>query len=307
MSSLRIATRKSPLALWQAELVAQQLVRLNPTLTPVICGFSTQGDKIQDVPLAKVGGKGLFVKELEVSLLQGTADIAVHSIKDMPVHLPDGLQLAAILPRANPLDAFVSNQYADLAALPSGACLGTSSLRRACQIRRQYPHLRIESLRGNVNTRLAKLDAGDYAAIILAAAGLHRLELAQRIRQYIPAEISLPAIGQGAIGIECRADDQATRQLLAALHDPGTAGCVTAERAMNRRLEGGCQVPIGGHAVWHQGQIWLRGLVGAVDGSQILRAEGHAPSDQAEALGTQVADALLAQGAAELLQAAYQN
>ncbi len=304
MPTLRIATRQSPLARWQAEQVAAQLARTNSTLTPIICGFSTRGDKIQDTPLAKVGGKGLFVKELEVSLLQRTADIAVHSIKDMPVQLPAGLHLAAILPRENPLDALVSTQYAALAALPKDACVGTASLRRACQIRHRYPHLRIESLRGNVNTRLARLDAGDYAAIVLAAAGLHRLELAQRIRQYIPAADSLPAIGQGAIGVECRIDDQLTRQLLAALHDADTACCVTAERAMNRRLEGGCQVPIGGHAVWHNGQIWLRGLVGAVDGSRILRAEGYAPGSQAEALGRQVADALLAQGAAELLQAA---
>ncbi|MEM6405456.1 MAG: hydroxymethylbilane synthase [Pseudomonadota bacterium] len=304
MPILRIATRKSPLARWQAEQVAQQLTRLNSTLTPVIRGFSTQGDKIQDTPLAKVGGKGLFVKELEVSLLQHTADIAVHSIKDMPVLLPEGLHLAAILPRADPRDAFVSHQYATLNDLPAGACLGTSSLRRACQIRHQYPHLRIESLRGNLNTRLAKLDAGEYAAILLAAAGLQRLELTQRIRQYIPAHISLPAIGQGAIGVECRVDDQVTRQLLTALHDADTAACVTAERAMNRRLEGGCQVPIGGHAIWRDGQIWLRGLVGAVDGSRILHAEGYAPGDQAESLGTQVADALLAQGAAELLRSA---
>ncbi len=304
MSTLRIATRQSPLARWQAAWVAEQLARLNPGLNPVICGFSTRGDKIQDTPLAKVGGKGLFVKELEVSLLQHTADIAVHSIKDMPVQLPEGLHLAAILPRAEPLDALVSTQYATLAALPKNACVGTASLRRACQIRHQYPHLRIASLRGNVNTRLARLDAGDYAAIVLAAAGLHRLELTHRIRQYIPAEISLPAIGQGAIGVECRVDDQATRKLVAGLHDADTACCVTAERAMNRRLEGGCQVPIGGHAVWRKGQILLRGIVGAVDGSRILRAEGCAPGNQAEMLGRRVADALLVQGAAELLRAA---
>lgn len=302
MPTLRIATRKSTLARWQAEQVARQLARQNESLTPVIYGFSTQGDKIQDVPLARVGGKGLFVKELEVSLLQRTADIAVHSIKDMPVCLPEGLHLAAILPRENPQDALVSTQYADLDTLPQGACLGTSSLRRACQIRHQYPHLRIESLRGNVHTRLAKLDAGDYAAIVLAAAGLHRLDLAQRVRQYVPIEVSLPAIGQGAIGVECRVDDQATRQLLSVLHHSETAACVTAERAMNHRLEGGCQVPIGGYAVWKEGQIWLRGLVGATDGSQILRAEGYALGDQAEALGTRVADALLAQGAARLLR-----
>ena len=305
MPTLRIATRKSPLALWQAEHVAAALVAENPALTPKMCQYSTQGDKILDTPLAKIGGKGLFVKELEVGLLEHTADIAVHSIKDMPVNLPDGLQLTTILARADPQDAFVSNQYASLADLPKGACLGTASLRRESQIRQQYPHLRIVTLRGNVNTRLCKLDDGQYAAILLAAAGLERLGLAHRIRQRLPIETSLPAIGQGAIGIESRTDDSVTNQLIAALHDADTACCIVAERALNRRLEGGCQVPIAGHAILHKDQIWLRGLVGAVDGSRILRAEYRGPRNRAEALGKIVADDLLQQGAAELLQMAH--
>ena len=304
MSQLRIATRKSPLALWQAEHVAAALQAVNPTLTPTLCQYSTQGDKILDTPLAKIGGKGLFVKELEIGLLEHTADIAVHSIKDMPVNLPDGLQLTAILARADPRDAFVSNQYASLAELPNGACLGTASMRRESQIRQQYPQLRIETLRGNVNTRLRKLDEEQYDAILLATAGLERLGLADRIRQRLPVTTSLPAIGQGVIGIESRTDDHATNQLIAALQDSDTACCVTAERALNRRLEGGCQVPIAGHAVLDQDQIWLRGLVGTVDGRQILRAEYRGPRARAEAIGHIVADDLLQQGAADILRQA---
>jgi hydroxymethylbilane synthase len=301
--TLKIATRKSPLAMWQAEHVAAALGRLHPELQVEIVGMTTRGDKILDAPLAKVGGKGLFVKELEQGMLEGTADIAVHSMKDVPVGFPDGLHLAAILERENPHDAFVSNRFAGLDDLPQGACVGTSSLRRQCQLAARRPDLRIEPLRGNVNTRLAKLDDGAYDAIILAAAGLIRLGFGERIRATLPPEQSLPAIGQGAIGIECRSDDARVNALIAPLHHASTAERVLAERAMNKRLDGGCQVPIAGHAIHQGGQLYLRGLVGTPDGLRILRAEESAAPDQAEAMGTRVAEALLAQGADEILSA----
>lgn len=301
--TLKIATRKSPLAMWQAEHVAAALGRLHPALQVEIVGMTTRGDKLLDAPLAKVGGKGLFVKELEHAMLEGSADIAVHSMKDVPVGFPDGLHLAAILERENPHDAFVSNRFAGIDDLPQGACVGTSSLRRQCQLAARRPDLRIEPLRGNVNTRLAKLDDGVYDAIILAAAGLIRLGFSERIRAVLPPEESLPAIGQGAIGIECRSDDERVNALVAPLHHPSTAERVLAERAMNQRLDGGCQVPIAGHAIHQDGQLYLRGLVGTPDGQRILRAEESAAPDQAEAMGTRVAEALLAQGADEILQA----
>ena len=301
--TLRIATRKSPLAMWQAEHVAARLADAHPGVAVAILGMTTKGDRILDAPLAKVGGKGLFVKELEQGMLAGEADIAVHSMKDVPVDFPEGLHLAVILEREDPLDAFVSNQFDTLEALPEGARVGTSSLRRQCQLAARRPDLRIEPLRGNVNTRLAKLDAGEYEAIILAAAGLIRLGFESRIRGRIPAELSLPAIGQGAIGIECRADDARVNHLLAPLHHPDTAARVRAERAMNARLQGGCQVPIAGHAVLDGDRLKLHGLVGEPDGGRVLRAEAEGPADQPEALGMQVADALLAQGAADILSA----
>ncbi|MCC5826774.1 hydroxymethylbilane synthase [Alkalimonas sp.] len=304
---VRIATRKSALALWQAEYVKAELEKHHPQLTVQLVPMSTQGDKILDTPLAKIGGKGLFVKELETALLDGRADIAVHSMKDVPVAFPDGLVLHTICPREDPRDAFVSNRYASLADLPAGAVVGTSSLRRQCQLKARRPDLQIKDLRGNVNTRLAKLDQGDFDAIILAAAGLIRLGFQQRIAGWLEPEQSLPANGQGAVGIECRADDPAVQQLLAALHDTDTADRVLAERAMNRRLQGGCQVPIGAYAELSGDTLWLRGLVGSLDGGQILQAEARAPRQQAEALGVQVAEALLEQGAAELLAAAYQE
>ena len=300
---IRIATRKSPLAMWQAEHVSAELRRLHAGLEVEIVGMTTRGDKILDAPLAKVGGKGLFVKELEQGMLAGDADIAVHSMKDVPVDFPEGLHLAVILDREDPLDAFVSNRFDGLDALPQGACVGTSSLRRQCQLAGRRPDLRIEPLRGNVNTRLSKLDAGEYDAIILAAAGLKRLGFSDRIRACISVEDSLPAIGQGAIGIECRSNDERVHGLIAPLHDSATTECVLAERAMNARLQGGCQVPIAGHAVHDGGELYLRALVGTPDGSRLLRAEGRAPVADAERLGESVADDLLVQGADEILAA----
>lgn len=300
---IRIATRKSPLAMWQAEHVSALLTKLHPGLEIEIVGMTTKGDKILDAPLAKVGGKGLFVKELEQGMLEGVADIAVHSMKDVPVDFPEGLHLAVIMDREDPRDAFVSNRYDDLDSLPQGACVGTSSLRRQCQLADRRPDLRIEPLRGNVNTRLAKLDAGEYDAIILAAAGLMRLGFESRIRGRIAPQDSLPAIGQGAIGIECRSADPRTNDLIAPLHHRDTADRVLAERAMNARLHGGCQVPIAGHALIEGDRLVLKGLVGTPDGSRILRAESEGPREDWEAIGTRVADDLLAQGADEILSA----
>ena len=301
--TLRIATRKSPLALWQAEHAAAALTAAHPGLRVEIVGMTTKGDRILDAPLAKVGGKGLFVKELEQGMLTGQADIAVHSMKDVPVDFPEGLHLAVILEREDPLDALVSNRFESLDALPAGARVGTSSLRRQCQLAARRPDLRIEPLRGNVNTRLAKLDGGDYDAIILAAAGLIRLGFQSRIRARISPQDSLPAIGQGAIGIECRTDDPRVNTLISPLHHGDTALRVRAERAMNARLHGGCQVPIAGHATLAGGTLHLRGLVGTPDGTRILRAEAEAPSSDPESLGAAVAAELLAQGADAILSA----
>jgi hydroxymethylbilane synthase len=303
--TIRIATRKSPLAMWQAEHVADALRAAHPGLRVEILGMSTQGDKILDTPLAKIGGKGLFVKELEARMLEGDADIAVHSMKDVPVELPQGLHLPVIMQREDPRDAFVSNHYAHLDDLPEGAVVGTSSLRRQCQLADRRPDLVLKSLRGNVNTRLRKLDEGEYDAVILAAAGLIRLGFGERIRTTLDPADSLPAIGQGAVGIECRSDDARVNALIAPLHHTDTADRVRAERAFNARLEGGCQVPIGGHAVLQGDQLWLRGLVGAVDGSKIIRGEIRGPREQAEALGVALAEELLARGAREILQALY--
>lgn len=302
---IRIATRKSPLALWQAEMVRDRLIALHSGLEVELLAMTSRGDKLLDVPLAKVGGKGLFVKELEHALLQGDADIAVHSMKDVPMEFPEGLGLAVICEREDPRDAFVSNRYDSLDALPKGAIVGTSSLRRECQLRASRPDLEIRFLRGNVNTRLQKLDDGEYDAIILACAGLIRLQMAPRIRQALPVEQSLPAGGQGAVGIECRSDDDAVKALLAPLHHQQTALCVGAERAMNARLQGGCQVPIGSFAQLNGSEIHLRSLVGASDGSTMLRDERRGDSGSAEALGVAAAEALLAQGAGEILAEVY--
>ncbi|MEW6039077.1 MAG: hydroxymethylbilane synthase [Pseudomonadota bacterium] len=302
---LRIATRKSPLALWQAEYVASRLQAAHPGLRIELVGMTTRGDKLLDAPLAKVGGKGLFVKELEQGMLAGEADIAVHSMKDVPVEFPEGLHLAAILEREDPRDALVSNRYRSLAELPAEARIGTSSLRRQCQIKSHLPACALHDLRGNVNTRLAKLDAGEFDAIVLAAAGLKRLGLHERIAETLAPEYSLPAIGQGAIGVECRMGDARTNALLEPLHHPPTAWCVLAERAMNRRLDGGCQVPIAGFAQLEGDSLRLRGLVGNPDGSGIIRAEATGQISAAEALGEQVAEELLGQGADEILRCVY--
>ncbi len=302
---IRIATRQSPLAVWQAEHVAARLEALFPAISTQLVKMVTRGDKILDAPLAKVGGKGLFVKELEQGMLDGIADIAVHSMKDVPVEFPEGLHLSAILLREDPSDAFVANAYQSIDELPANARIGTSSLRRQCQIKERFPDAQILPLRGNVNTRLAKLDAGEYDAIILASSGLKRLGLATRISQFLDVGVSLPAIGQGAIGIECRTDDTETNAMLAALHDTDTGVCVLAERAMNARLQGGCQVPIAGFAVKREGQLFMRGLVGNPDGTVIYRSENTAPLDQAESLGCLLAEDLLRQGADKILQALY--
>ncbi|WP_233115761.1 hydroxymethylbilane synthase [Aggregatibacter actinomycetemcomitans] len=303
--SLKIATRQSPLALWQANYVKDLLQQLYPDLNVELVPMVTKGDVILDSPLAKIGGKGLFVKELENALLNKEADIAVHSMKDVPMQFPEGLGLAVICKREDPRDAFVSNSYRTLAELPQGAVVGTSSLRRQCQLKTLRPDLEIRSLRGNVGTRLSKLDNGDYDAIILASAGLIRLGLAERIASFIDVEQSLPAAGQGAVGIECRTDDVAVQQLLAPLADAETTSCVLAERAMNNRLQGGCQVPIGGYAVLRDGELYLRALVGSVDGSTIIRSEGKSAVENADVLGVQIAEQLLAQGADKILQDIY--
>ena len=302
---LRIATRKSPLALWQAEHVAAALRAAHPGLQVELVGMSTQGDKILDTPLAKIGGKGLFVKELEQGMLDGRADIAVHSRKDVPAELPDGLHLAVIMAREDPRDAFVSTRFDSLDTLPAGSRVGTSSLRRQCQIAARRPDLEILPLRGNVNTRLKKLDDGEYDAIILAAAGLKRLGFEDRIRLHLEADDSLPAIGQGAIGIECRVDDARINRLMEPLHHAETAVCVMAERAMNHRLMGGCQVPIAGHATLVGEILTLNGLVGEVDGSRILRGKHCGAAQDCEALGIALAEELLDRGAREILSALH--
>jgi hydroxymethylbilane synthase len=299
---IRIATRQSPLALWQAEHVAALLEQAFPNIKTELVKMVTRGDKILDAPLAKIGGKGLFVKELEQGMLEGNADIAVHSMKDVPIDFPDGLHLAAILEREDPTDAFVSNHFQSLDDLPENARIGTSSLRRQCQIKARFPNAEILSLRGNVNTRLAKLDADDYDAIILASAGLKRLGMGERIRQSLPTDVSLPACGQGAIGIECRVNDIEINEMLKALHDEATAVCVVAERAMNAKLNGGCQVPIAGFAQFENNKIVMRALVGNPDGSVIYRTEGRAVREQAIYLGERLADELLSQGAAKILE-----
>lgn len=305
--SLRIATRQSPLALWQAEFVRQELEQRHPGLRVELVPMVTKGDIILDTPLAKVGGKGLFVKELELALLENRADIAVHSMKDVPVDFPDGLGLVTICEREDPRDAFVSNHYDNVDALPPGSIVGTSSLRRQCQLRERRPDLVIRDLRGNVGTRLGKLDNGDYDAIILAVAGLKRLKLDERIRCALPPEESLPAVGQGAVGIECRLDDERTRSLLSALNHAQTDICVRAERAMNTRLEGGCQVPIGSYAIWQGDKIWLRALVGAPDGSEIVRGERLCDPQDAAAAGVSLAEELLDNGARAILTEVYQG
>ena len=301
--TIRIATRKSPLALWQANEVSRQLQMYHPDLEVELVTMTTQGDKILDTPLAKIGGKGLFVKELEVGMLEGIADIAVHSMKDVPMAFPEGLHLPVVMEREDPTDAFVSNSVKNMKDLPLNAKVGTCSLRRQTQLKEARPDIEILDLRGNVNSRLGKLDNGDYDAIILASAGLIRLGFEDRIAHSISTDDSLPAIGQGAVGIECRSDDDEINALLAPLNHKATAIRVSAERAQNTRLNGGCQVPIGGFAeLLDNNQMRLRGLIGFPDGSKIFRSEKQGSQDDAEALGVAVAEDLLSQGGGEVLK-----
>lgn len=301
MTLLRIATRKSPLALWQTEHVAARLRAAHPGLDVELLPLSTRGDEVLDRSLAAIGGKGLFLKELELAMQRGDADCAVHSLKDVPMTMEPGFMLAVVLARADHADAFVSNDYPGIDALPQGARVGTSSLRRQAQLRARRADLQLLDLRGNVNTRLAKLDAGDYDAIVLACAGLQRLGFDQRIRLRLDAPDWLPAPAQGAIAVECRDGDAATQALVAALDDADTRTCVEAERALNRNLDGSCHVPIAAYARLHGARLHLHGLVGSQLDGRSVRAEGEGDRDAPELLGLQVAQALLDAGAAELL------
>ena len=304
-SKLHIATRKSPLALWQANYVRDALLARNPGLDVELLTMTTQGDKILDTPLAKVGGKGLFVKELELGMLEGRADLAVHSMKDVPVEFPEGLGLAAILPREDPRDALISNKFSSVDELPKGARVGTSSLRRQCQLNARRPDLEILDLRGNVNTRLKKLDDGEYDAILLAAAGVKRMGWEERITELLEPEQFIPAIGQGAIGIEIRLDDERVRVLVGELNDQQTAIRITAERALNEALQGGCQVPIAGYSEISHGVILLRALVGRPDGSELVQGVISGKPEDAAELGQVLADDLLSRGAREILADVY--
>ncbi len=299
---LRIATRRSPLALWQAEHVREMLLATHSGLKVAIVGLSTRGDKLLDAPLAHVGGKGLFIKELEQALLDGNADIAVHSMKDVTVELPQGLDIPVMLVRHDPRDVLISNRYPSLVALPRGARIGTSSLRRQCQLRAYRGDLVVGDLRGNVGTRLKRLDEGEFDAIILAAAGLKRLNKASRITEYLEPETMLPAIGQGAIGIECRKDDQQVLDLIGPLDHNDTQLCVRAERAVNRRLTGGCQLPISAFAEFSDGSLWIRALVGRADGSRMIRGEIRGAAADFEALGSRLGAELLSRGADAILE-----
>lgn len=304
---LVIATRESPLALKQTEIIRDKLLKTHPQLAISILGITTLADKRLDVSLDKIGGKGLFVKELEEALLNGRADIAVHSMKDVPMDLPPGLILPVIDNRADPRDVFISNDYAALRQLPHGSTVGTSSLRRQIQLQLLRPDIELRDLRGNVNTRLSKLDRGDYAAIVLAAAGVQRIGLAHRIQHYFSTEEVIPAAGQGALGIECREDDPATIAVIADLNDPASADCVIAERALCRRLNGGCQTPIGSFAKLHQDHLTLHGLVANQGGSKIIRASHTGHRKEADAIGQHVAELLLNQGAEKILQEFHGN
>jgi hydroxymethylbilane synthase len=303
MQILTIATRESPLALWQAEHVRARLEALHPGLRVAILGMTTRGDQILDVTLSKVGGKGLFVKELEVALADGRADLAVHSMKDVPMALPEGFELAVIGEREDPRDAFVSNRYTRLSELPPGAVVGTSSLRREAQLRMRYPHLAVKPLRGNVGTRLKKLDGGEFDAILLAAAGLIRLGHQERIRSLLDTAQSLPAAGQGALGIEIRSGRPDLAALLAPLNHAPTAACVRAERQVSRVLGGSCQVPLGAHAVLRDGMLHLDGFVASADGQTFLADSASGPEHDPEAVGQALADKLVARGARAILDA----
>jgi hydroxymethylbilane synthase len=310
-----IATRGSKLALWQAEWIKSQIHHIHPDMKVELNKIKTTGDKILDVPLAQVGGKGLFVKEIEEAMLRGEADLAVHSMKDVPTDLPEGLHLSVICKREDPRDAFiagaggrgsgVSRKIKSIEDLPEGARIGTSSLRRMCQLLNKRPDIHITQLRGNVDTRLRKLDEGEFDAIILATAGVKRLGYESRITEKIPTEISLPAIGQGAVGIECRADDKFINDLLATLNHQETWICVSAERAFLKKLEGGCQVPIAANARLEDGKLIIQGLVGSLDGKTLIKDSMEGKPEDAESLGTALAEKLLSQGAGEILAEVY--
>lgn len=302
MKTLKIATRNSPLALWQAEHVKQQLINLHPDLNVELVSMTTEGDRFLDAPLVAVGGKGLFIKELEQALLNGEADIAVHSMKDVTIDLPDELVMPVILKREDVRDVFISNNYKQIEDLPDGAVLGTSSLRRQSQVKALHPGIELKDLRGNVGTRLRKLDDGEYDAIMLAAAGIIRLGLKERITQLIPESVLLPAIGQGAIGIECRAGDSEVHELIAPLNDHETSLCVETERAFSRRLFGGCQLPIAGQASIKGNQINLVGLVARIDGSEVIKSELSGDIEKRDETGTMLAESLLERGADEILK-----
>ena len=302
-SVLRIATRESRLALWQAEHVKEKLTALYPEIDVQLVPMTTRGDQLLDSPLSRIGGKGLFLKELETALLEGQADIAVHSMKDVPAQMPEGLIVPVILERENPLDAFVSNHYSSPEALPENASVGTASLRRQCQLLARYPGLNIQTLRGNVQTRLRKLDDGEFDAIILASAGLIRLGLEERITYRMPAEESLPAIGQGAIGIECREGDEKILELIAPLHHEDTGLCLNAERAVNGYLEGSCQIPLAGFAEIIDSKLVLRSVLGSPNGAQLIRAQREGLLDDGPSMGVDLAKELLANGGKEILAA----
>ena len=300
---LTIVTRESRLAMWQAHHIRDRLTQLYPDMTVNILGTTTRGDQILDKSLSKIGGKGLFVKELEVALFEGAADIAVHSLKDVPMTLPDGFSLACITARENAHDAFISNRYATLDELPEGAVVGTSSLRRSAQLQQRFPHLKIAALRGNLDTRFRKLDEGQFDAIILAAAGVIRLGLKERIRSFIPLEQALPAAGQGALGIEIAAHRTDLLPILQPLSCAETTACTTAERAVSRALGGSCQTPLAAHAIMDNGQVWLRASIALPDGSEVLHAQARGALDEAEAIGHTVVTDLNQQGAGKILAA----
>ena len=302
MKTIKIATRNSPLALWQAEHVKQQLQSIHTNLNVELIGMQTEGDRFLDAPLVAVGGKGLFIKELEQALLDGSADIAVHSMKDVTIDLPDDLALPVIMQREDTRDVFIANNYKAISEIPMHGVIGTSSLRRQSQLKALRPDLQIKDLRGNVGTRLRKLDQGDYDGILLAAAGIKRLGLEERITQFIPTTDLLPAIGQGAIGIECRADDPKVHDVIQPLNDSGTSLCVQAERALSRRLFGGCQLPIAGQAIISETRLKLIGLVAEVDGSQVIKAELEDDVSDVDNIGHRLAEHLLDQGADKILQ-----
>jgi hydroxymethylbilane synthase len=301
-----IATRGSMLALWQAEWIKSQIKNIHPDMEVELNKIKTTGDKILDVPLAQVGGKGLFVKEIEEAMLRGEADLAVHSMKDVPTDLPEGLHLSAICKREDPRDAFIAGAgISSFNNLPQGGRVGTSSLRRMCQLLNKRPDIKITQLRGNVDTRLRKLDEGEFDAIILATAGVKRLGYEAKITEKISTEISLPAIGQGAVGIECRTDDEFINDLLSKLNHEETWICVSAERAFLKKLEGGCQVPIAAYAQLKDGQLIIEGLVGSIDGKTLIKSSMQGKPEDAEPLGTALAENLLSQGAGEILAEVY--